>query len=175
MTNGTVLVASPSAIGRPPDASGSSVPAWPARLATNSRLITDTAWVEVMPTGLSSTTQPCTSRFSRLSCPPPRGGAGASPVVVNSFILAGLLLEVAANLRCSQKLLDSFGFVESLVDSEANVRCKFQINVARNLAAQEAFVALERRQHLGAVAPAKRHYVDGREPQIGAHAHLGHG
>src|SRR5580658_2789849 len=62
-TNGTVLVASPSAIGRQPDASGSSVPAWPARLAENKRLITATAWVEVMPTGLSSTTQPWTSRL----------------------------------------------------------------------------------------------------------------
>src|ERR1700680_4048424 len=79
MTNGTVLVASPSAIGRQPEASGSSVPAWPARLAVNSRLITDTAWVDVMPTGLSSTTQPCTSRFLRLNCcalPGPRGRAG---------------------------------------------------------------------------------------------------
>src|SRR5260370_22973918 len=47
MTNGTVLVASPSAIGRQPEASGSSVPAWPTRLAANSRLTTLTAWVEV--------------------------------------------------------------------------------------------------------------------------------
>src|SRR5581483_1364760 len=62
-TNGTVLVASPSAIGSDPDASGSSVPAWPARFAANNRLITATACVEVMPTGLSSTTQPWTSRF----------------------------------------------------------------------------------------------------------------
>src|SRR5881275_513990 len=31
ITKGTVLVASPSAIGRPPEASGSSVPAWPVR------------------------------------------------------------------------------------------------------------------------------------------------
>src|SRR5690349_13134832 len=68
MTNGTVLVASPSAIGRQPEASGSSVPAWPARLHWNSRLIAPTAWVEVMPTGLSSTIQPCTSRLMRRNC-----------------------------------------------------------------------------------------------------------
>src|SRR4051812_25833213 len=68
MTNGTVLVASPSAIGRQPDASGSSVPAWPARLHLNSRLMAPTAWVEVMPTGLSSSTQPWTSCFSRRNC-----------------------------------------------------------------------------------------------------------
>src|ERR1700712_1183031 len=84
MTKGTVLVASPSAIGRPPEASGSSVPAWPARLAWNSRFTTATAWVEVMPTGLSSTTQPWTSRLSRLGWaflrrglpPPPGPGLG---------------------------------------------------------------------------------------------------
>jgi hypothetical protein len=68
MTNGTVLVASPSAIGKAPEASGSSVPAWPARLALNKRLMTLTAWVDVIPTGLSSTIQPCTSRLSRFFC-----------------------------------------------------------------------------------------------------------
>src|SRR5258706_15803889 len=68
MTNGTVLVASPSAIGRQPEASGSSVPACPARLHENSRLMALTACVEVMPTALSSTIQPCTSRFSRRNC-----------------------------------------------------------------------------------------------------------
>src|SRR5882672_3330707 len=68
MTKGTVLVASPSAIGRQPEASGSSVPACPARLHENSRLMAPTACVEVMPTALSSTIQPCTSRFSRRNC-----------------------------------------------------------------------------------------------------------
>src|SRR5712671_2435501 len=68
MTNGTVLVASPSAIGRQPEASGSSVPACPARLHENSRLMAPTACVEVMPIALSSTIQPCTSRFSRRNC-----------------------------------------------------------------------------------------------------------
>jgi hypothetical protein len=68
MTKGTVLVASPMATGSAPEASGSSVPAWPARLALNSRLMMLTAWVEVMPIGLSSTTQPWTSRLSRLNC-----------------------------------------------------------------------------------------------------------
>jgi hypothetical protein len=52
-------------MGNRPDASGSSVPACPARLACNKRLTTLTAWVEVMPTGLSSTSQPFTSRFLR--------------------------------------------------------------------------------------------------------------
>ena len=60
---GTVLVASPSAIGRMPEASGSRVPAWPAFLAERPRFTTATAWVEVMPTPLSRMIQPLTSRF----------------------------------------------------------------------------------------------------------------
>src|SRR5262249_14850634 len=39
-----------------------------ARLALNRRFTTATACVEVMPIGLSSTTQPWTSRRSRLTC-----------------------------------------------------------------------------------------------------------
>ena len=97
------------------------------RLAANSRLTTETAWVEVMPIGLSSTSQPWTSRFSRLRCPwpPPCDDAGASPRL-HSLILAILRVEIAPDLGCSQKLLDPFGFVESLVDpkriSGANFR-----------------------------------------------------
>src|SRR5581483_2404270 len=85
MTNGTVLVASPNAIGRQPEASGSSVPACPARLQENSRLMAPTACVDVMPTGLSSTIQPCTSCFTRRNCcgfclpSPVRGLAFPSP------------------------------------------------------------------------------------------------
>ena len=33
----------------------------------------------------------------------------------------------------------------------------------------------KRLQHLFAVAAAERHDVDGREPQVGRHAHFGHG
>src|SRR5829696_5015735 len=46
-----------------PEASGSRVPAWPAFLALKARFTTATACVEVMPTPLSSTSQPLTSRF----------------------------------------------------------------------------------------------------------------
>src|SRR4051812_50152214 len=74
MTNDTVLVASPSAMGRTPVASGSSVPACPALAAAKARLTTDTAWVDVMPIGLSRMSQPLTLRFSRR-----RWVGGASP------------------------------------------------------------------------------------------------
>src|SRR5215471_8701014 len=173
MTNGTVLVASPSATGRQPEASGSSVPAWPARLALNRRLITDTAWVEVMPTGLSSTTQPCTSCFSRLRCPLPSpacgGGAGRGPV---SFIIAAL--QITLHPRGMQQLLDALGLVEPLVDAEADVRREFEVHPMGDLAAQIALVALERLDHRLLVAAAERHHVDGGKLEVGAHAHLGH-
>src|SRR5215475_2212525 len=68
-------------MGSTPVASGSSVPACPAFLAANARLTTDTAWVEVMPIGLSSTTQPSTLRFSRLRW---ADGIGCSGVLTSN-------------------------------------------------------------------------------------------
>src|SRR3954469_5608298 len=38
------------------------------------------------------------------------------------------VVEVAPDRGRSQKLLDSFGFVESLVDPEPDLGCKFQVN-----------------------------------------------
>src|SRR5882757_9190542 len=113
MTNGTVLVASPSAIGRQPEASGSSVPACPARLQENSRLIAPTTCVDVMPTGLSTTIQPCTSRFSRRNCcldffcdggceSSAATGEATASASRDSLLIAVLALEVALDRRCSQ-------------------------------------------------------------------------
>ena len=59
-----------------------------------------------------------------------------------------LVCEVALDVGCSQKLLDPFRFVESFVDAKANFRSKFQVNATRDLAAHEALVALERRDHV---------------------------
>src|SRR6266403_3158497 len=158
ITKETVLVASPSAIGNTPEASGSSVPAWPARFAWNRRLTTLTACVELMPTGLSSTTQPCTSRFSRLrAC----GDDGSASTRVNILIL---VVEVALHRRCSQQLFDPLGLVETLVELESDVRREFQIDAPRNLAAQETLIAFERGEYRVRIASAERHDVDGREP-----------
>src|SRR6202035_90055 len=198
MTNGTVLVASPSAIGRQPEASGSSVPAWPARLALNSRLITDTAWVDVMPTGLSSTTQPCTSNFSRLRCPfpspacgeepapdgasAPIRGPGSGPVsslavigagIFDSFVIVGVF-QIALHVRRAQQLLDALGLAEALVDAESDVGRELQVHAMRDLAAQVALVALERLEHRLLVAAAERHHVDRGELEVRRHAHLRH-
>src|SRR3954470_17565630 len=55
---------------------------------------------------------------------------------------------------------------------ESNVRSKFQVNVARDLAAEKSFVALQRLEHCVDILAAERHDVDRREPQVGAHAYL---
>src|SRR5499427_10492355 len=124
MTKATVLVASPSAIGSSPEASGSSVPACPARFAWNRRFTTLTAWVELMPTGLSRTTQPCTSRFTRLGS----AARTASQRRALSTVIVRLVVEIALDRRRSQQLLDSFGFIEALVESKPDVGCKFQVD-----------------------------------------------
>ena len=73
--SGTVLVASPNATGSTPEASGSSVPAWPTFLALNRRFNRATAWVEVTPTGLSRLIQPLIStRGGRRNCRATRRG-----------------------------------------------------------------------------------------------------
>src|SRR5437870_6682154 len=73
------LVASPSAIGRTPLASGSSVPPWPTLVlgspASRSRRLTAlTAWVEPSPTGLSRMIQPWSISRSDAEDPQQRGG-----------------------------------------------------------------------------------------------------
>src|SRR5579864_2700191 len=120
-----------------------------------------------MPIGLSSTIQPCTSRFLLFF----GFSAGAPPSSRNvwsaigaarreaSFIVI-LVRKIALDCRRSQKLLDPFRFVESLVDAKANLGCKFQVNAARDLAADITFVAIERFEHFLFVLAAERHDVD---------------
>src|SRR5256885_8953087 len=168
ITNGTVLAASPSAIGRQPEASGSSVPACPARLAQNSRLTTPTANVEVMPTGLSMMPQPWTSCFSGL-------GAVFRSSPIASMLAIGTSGEIAFDRGRPQQLLYALGFPEAFVDAEADVRREFQVRLLGDLPAKVALVAVEGRDHRRLVASAERHDVDGRKPQIRAHADFGHG
>ena len=59
-----------------------------------------------------------------------------------------LAAQVALDLRRSQKLLDPFRFLESLVDAKANLGRKFQVNALRDFAAHVALVALQRIEHL---------------------------
>src|SRR3982751_4858728 len=110
MTKGTVLVASPSAIGKIPEASGSRVPACPAFLAFKARFTTATAWVEVMPTPLSSTSQPLTSRFSARGGGARAAGSGARSSVILAVIRVG---ETPPHLLALQERVDSRRLVEA--------------------------------------------------------------
>src|SRR5215470_11620416 len=130
MTNGTVLVASPSAIGRQPDASGSSVPAWPARRAEVRRRTAETAWVDVMPTGLSSTIQPWMSTFGRRRWPVASAGR------LGSTLAIAVSVEIAFDRGRAQQFLDPLRLVEAFVETEADVGREFQIHFACDDAAQ---------------------------------------
>ena len=65
---GIVLVASPNAIANKPVAAGSSVPEWPAFLASKHHFILLTTAVDDKPSGLSTKSQPSILRpfFLRL-------------------------------------------------------------------------------------------------------------
>src|SRR4051812_2211448 len=97
-----------------PEASGSSVPAWPAFSAWNSHFTFDTASVEPMPTGLSSTTQPETGRPFFL----PRR---AISVLVGLAVVA----EVARHFGRAQQPIDLGEIVVAGVDPEVELRHVF--------------------------------------------------
>src|ERR1700689_4579037 len=94
-----------------PVASGSSVPAWPAFWASKIRLTAPTAWVEVTPSGLSSTTQPWTGL---------------------PFFLRGIVVlhQVAAHLLGLQQVFDLLGLGEGVVLHEAQVGGEFEGDAA---------------------------------------------
>src|SRR3954467_5313916 len=128
------------------EGSGSRVPAWPAFLALKARFTTATACVEVMPTPLSSTSQPLTSRFfgrgSRLS------GAGAFGSPMGSVVpLAAGLCQIPLHLLAPQDRLDARRLVEAVVAPEAQLGREFEVHAGRHLVAQGLPVALERPPH----------------------------
>src|SRR5215211_6122611 len=128
-----------------PEASGSRVPAWPAFLALKARFTTETACVEVMPTPLSSTSQPLTSRFLGRGSRGGRPGAGVSSSITASLIrLIGRLRHVPPHFLAPQQRVDARGLVEALVAAEAQVGGEFKVDAGRHLMAQVLPVALER-------------------------------
>src|SRR6185503_1544880 len=145
-------------MGSTPVASGSRVPAWPALRASNSRRTALTACVDVMPAGLSSTSQPWI----------------ALPFLRRAMACSGLL-QVLRHLRRAEYLVDAPCLVEGLVGREADVGCELEVYGMRNLAADVALVALERRQHGPHVLAAERHHVDGGKLEVRRHAYLGDG
>src|SRR5690349_3068265 len=106
----TVFVASPRAIGRMPVASGSSVPPCPAFIAPVRRRTAPTAWLELMPNGLSSTIQPWIGVPFRLRAIAPAVVLFPLRLVVAAFVR--LRFEVALNLRPVQQGVDAAGVVE---------------------------------------------------------------
>ena len=79
---------------------------------------------------------------------PVRSSATAPILGVALFIASrSIPVEIALHLRRAQQLLDPFGFVEPIVDAEADVGREFEIDPMGDLAAQIAFVAFERGEH----------------------------
>src|SRR5829696_1415125 len=101
-----------------PEASGSSVPAWPAFLAFSARFTAATAWVEVMPTALSSTIQPFTSRFFGRSCGARRFLRSSLMAALLVFAVVGRLLGIAPDAFGAQERVDPRRLVEALVTTE---------------------------------------------------------
>src|ERR1700722_595032 len=120
MAQATVLVASPSAIGRMPVASGSSVPPCPAFAAPVMRRTAPTAWLELSPSGLSRTIQPWMGVPRRLRaivlalC---SVFVGHPLFVVRRRLILGD--EVTFDFRTMKQRLDAACMVEGGVEREA--------------------------------------------------------
>src|SRR5665213_1446519 len=145
----TVLVASPSATGRIPVASGSSVPACPVFTPVAWRMRT-TASFEVMPPGLSMTSQPCSP--------------GSAFILVPQVALDRLAMEDRG---------DAPGAVESAVEGKGEVRHKPEPNQPGDAALEERRAAAQAGHDVGRVGAAQRHDEGERVAQIGADPHLG--
>src|SRR4029079_12507193 len=117
MTRDTVFVASPSAMGRRPVASGSRVPACPAFAAEKSLRTRATAVAEVMPRGLSRISQPFTAIFT---------------VIGSAFAVLG---EIALYRRIAEQLIDVGGIVERAVKPEAQLGYELHAQTRRDEAA----------------------------------------
>src|SRR4029077_3222758 len=144
-------------MGKSPEAKGSSVPVWPAFLALNRRFATATAWVEVMPTGLSRTSQPLTSRFlgrgagrgggSRFAHSPEREPSLASSIVIAVIFSLPVRVEVTADFLGMEERVDARGLFECVVATEGDLGRGAQGDAPRDLSLDEALVAIERLEH----------------------------
>src|SRR5579872_6646274 len=146
MAQATVLVASPSAIGRMPLASGSRVPPWPAFSASKRRRTIATALAELTPTGLSSTSQPWTGWPRRLRATVVLGAVVLAAVVPGSVLRLG---DVAPYLRPMQDLVDPVRLLERHVQREGERRREAERHLARDQPAQISGTPLQAREHLG--------------------------
>src|SRR5262249_39228001 len=101
-------------------------------------------------------------------CRARRGSASRSRSwrMMQSSILIRIWCEVSLHRRRFQQFLDPLRLVESIVDPEADIGGKFQIDAPRDFAAQEFLVALQCRDHDLGIATAERHHINGCEFQV---------
>src|SRR5260221_7648790 len=133
-----------------PVASGSSVPPWPAFWASNRRRMAPTAWVEVMPSGLSRISQPLTFsprlRLAIIGLVIGRVGRDRCGLAIFRF-----RRQIARHQRIMQQGFDPVGLLEAFVEAEAQHRRHPEIDLARQLAAEEGSGAVERLDHDGGI------------------------
>ena len=156
------MVASPSAIGSMPEASGSSVPAWPALSASNSRF--------TLRDGLGR------AHADRLVEHHPAVDLPALLLAATGHQSWSLpsSAEIARHLGRPQQLVDPGEIVVAGVELEAELRHGPHLpERRRHASADEAGVAVERVDDRRAVLGAERRDKGGGELQIGRHAHLG--
>ena len=156
-------------------ASGSSVPAWPAFCASNSAYGAD-GLCRRQPCGLSSTSQPCTGfpflrrviGTLRLRVPAPSGQKALGRSRSNPCPRPG-------GPWARKQRVDAARLLEGLIAAEADIGRELQVHRVRNLAADEALVAVHRLDHRRGVRVAQRDHVGSGELQIGRQANLRYG
>src|SRR5690606_39105665 len=122
-----------------PVASGSRVPPWPALRASKMRRTALTARVEVMPRGLSRMTQPWRSRPVFLRA------MDACSASIRFRVGIG---QIAGHARVMKQALHRVGIIEGGVQTKVHIRHEFQLDLAGQLAANEASGALQRLEYL---------------------------
>src|SRR5215472_11737394 len=140
MAQATVLVASPSATGKIPLASGSRVPPCPAFSALKRRRTIATTRAELTPTGLSSTSQPW------IGCPRRLRATVVLGVVVLCAVLR--LGDVPLHLRAVQDLVDAARVLEGHVEHEGECRREAERHLSGDEATQVVRAALQARECL---------------------------
>src|SRR5690606_4285573 len=142
-----------------PEASGSSVPAWPHFCALNSHLILETASVEPKSTGLSRISQPETAR--------PLGLRGLDMRSLRLFFVFVCLVEVAHDLGRTQQIVDLLVVVEAGVVAETHFRHVFHLpQLSGKPATNELRIAIERVDNSLVIRQAERRDIGSSDLQV---------
>src|SRR5690606_14979411 len=136
-----------------PEASGSSVPAWPAFCALKSHLILATASVEPKSKGLSRISQPETGR--------PLGLRGLDICILKLLVFGAVVgSEIPCNFRRTQELVDLLIIVEARIVAEPHVGHVLHLPKLRAKTAPDEFrIPVQRLDHRVMVLDAERRHV----------------